>query len=76
MELNKKQVQATIGIVTLASAAATAAVGLYVVGKSISVLRKMDKALEIYIKEHKDIVHISSDPCEEWIDDDEEELKF
>lgn len=70
MEWNRKQIQAAAGILAVASVAATTAVGLYTVGKSISVLRKISKALDIYINEHKYNPHYSNDLYEDWDDED------
>ena len=70
MEWNRKQFQAAAGILAVSSVAATTAVVLYTVGKSISVLRKISKALDIYINEHQYNPHYSNDLYEDWDDED------
>ena len=53
MEWNRKQIQAAAGILAVSSVAATTAVVLYTVGKSISVLRKIEKISGVYAKAEK-----------------------
>lgn len=50
---NLKKAEAIIAGVSLAAAAVSTVTSIYIVGKSISVLRKMGKALDLYIEEHK-----------------------
>lgn len=64
--------------VSLAAKTISAVMGIYMMGKSISVLRKMGKALDLYIEEHQ---YIASEcgccvPLEDEAFSEEDDLAF